>query len=72
MFFSGDAMTKKDKAFLRGLANLIDAHKASFYYTTSDDGIHISLDGREVYVGWFFEGDESAKLRAAATDKGQP
>jgi hypothetical protein len=65
-------MTDKDKAFLLKLADLLDEYKASFSYTTSDDGIHVSLDGREVHVGWFFQDHEADRLRAAATTKGRP
>ena len=48
-------MTDGDREFLLKLADLMESHKASFCYTTRDDGIHVELDGCEVFIGWFFE-----------------
>ena len=59
-------LTDKDREFLLKLADLCDEHKAEFGYTTSDDGIHVSLDGREVFRGWFFEASAAHELREAA------
>jgi hypothetical protein len=59
-------MTDKDREFLLKLADLMEDHKASLRYTNRDDGIHIDLDGREVFLGWFFQDDAPAELRAAA------
>jgi hypothetical protein len=53
-----------DKEFLLKLAALCDEYGAGFGYTTSDDGIHISVDnGREVFVGYMF--DPAKELREA-------
>lgn len=38
---------------LSTLLKLIKEEKIELYYTTSDDGIHVGVDGEEVFVGWF-------------------
>jgi hypothetical protein len=58
-------LTDSDKEFLRKLADLCEQHKAEFRYTTSDDGIHIALGGKDVFRGWLFEGEAAGELRAA-------
>jgi hypothetical protein len=57
---------EKDREFLLKLADLCEEHKASFGYTTSDDGIHVELDGRKVFCGWFFQDSGPTELRTAA------
>lgn len=47
-----DTMTRRQKNFLRRLAELIEQHDASLTYTTDDDGIHIEVDGVLVFVGF--------------------
>jgi len=41
-----------EKEFLKKLATIIKEYDATFYYTIDDDGIHIDLAGKEIYVGW--------------------
>jgi len=43
--------------FLEKLAILCDEYNAQFDYTTDDDGIHINVEGKEVFIGFL---DESA------------
>lgn len=48
-------MNMRAQQFLLDLAELIEQHGgADFYYTTSDDGIHIKLDGdrEDCFVGF--------------------
>lgn len=59
-------LTDKDREFLLKLADLCEEYMADFGYTSQDDGIHIDLDGREVFVGWISQGSGPAELRAAA------
>ena len=56
-------MNERDKEFLLKLADPCEEYDASFDYTTDDDGIHISVDGREVFVGFLI--DASKELRKA-------
>lgn len=51
--------------FLEELAQLCEKYKAAFGYTTDDDGIHIELDGEEVFAGYLFEETAAEELRAA-------
>lgn len=59
-------LTNKDREFLLKLADLCDEYKAEFEYTRDDDGIHISLDNRYVFCGFFMFNRGPAELRAAA------
>jgi hypothetical protein len=38
--------------FLEQLFKLLEENNAAIYYTTDDDGIHISKDGEDVFVGY--------------------
>ncbi len=42
----------RSQEFLTKLACLCEEYNATFSYTTSDDGIHIAVDGTEVFFGW--------------------
>ena len=44
---------KRERAarLLLRLAALCDEFGAGFTYTNADDGVHISIDGEDVYVG---------------------
>ena len=44
-------MDETKSKFLKEFLEFCKKHKAEFYYTTDDDGIHIAVDGVEVYVG---------------------
>jgi hypothetical protein len=57
-------ITNNNKEFLSKLADLCEQHKAEFSYTSSDDGIHITLAGKEVFRGWLFESSAAGELRA--------
>ncbi|PCI54210.1 MAG: hypothetical protein COB36_11000 [Alphaproteobacteria bacterium] len=54
-----------ENEFLEQLAQLCEQYKASFSYTTDDDGIHIDLDGKEVFCGWLYQEGAAAELREA-------
>ena len=58
-------MTSSKKEFLRRLADLCEQYKATFEYTSNDDGIHIELDGKEVFADFLFS-DPANALRNAA------
>ena len=47
--------------FLLELAALVKKHEATFAYTNDDDGIHISVKGQEVFIG-FLEQDAAEIL----------
>lgn len=51
--------------FLEELACLCERYKASFSYTTDDDGIVIYLDGKEIFCGFIYDSDAAELLRAA-------
>jgi hypothetical protein len=40
---------------LTELALLIAKYKATIFYTTDDNGIHIEADGEEVFVGFLHD-----------------
>jgi len=58
-------LTDGNKEFLSKLADLCEQHKAEFSYTSSDDGIHITLAGKEVFRDWLLEGSAAGELRDA-------
>lgn len=49
--FKGKGRTSAEDV-LNGLAAMVYGAGASFRYTTDDDGIHIALNGKEIYAGW--------------------
>lgn len=53
---------KTDQAtFLLELSSLLKKNRATIEYTNDDDGLHISVAGEEVFVGFLFgesAGDE--------------
>ena len=57
--------TEKQKEFLNKLADLVEQYDASFEYTTDDDGIHISVEGDEVFGDFLHCQDAAELLRAA-------
>jgi len=59
-------LNNKDREFLLKLADLFEEHKAELRYTTSDDGIHVDLDGREVFRGFFIKDHAAKELRRVA------
>lgn len=58
-------LSHRQKDFLLRLADLCDELQAEFSYSNEDDGIHIELDGTEVFAD-FLSGDAGKALRAAA------
>jgi hypothetical protein len=58
--------TQKEKEFLEKLAGLIDAYNAKLEYTIDDDGIHISVDEKEIFADFLHCSDASDLLLAAA------
>lgn len=38
--------------FLQKLNELLGEYKAEITYTNADDGLHISIDGKEIFTGW--------------------
>lgn len=55
--------TPRAKEFLAKLAILLDEYDASLGYTTDDDGIHVQVQGTEVFVGHLTDG---SALRVAS------
>lgn len=63
------ATTNKDAGqFLLKLAALCEEYRAEFSYTTDDNGVHITLDGQEVFVGFLVDGYAVNDLRTAAAN----
>lgn len=58
-------LSTKQKQFLLKLADLCDKYQAEFSYTNEDDGIHIAVDGVEVFAD-FLSGDPGKSLRFVA------
>lgn len=53
---------------LEKLADLMEEYRAEIRYTTRDDGIHVTVDGCDVFVG-FIDGDSGPdELRQAAKE----
>ena len=61
---NGEPLSERERKFLGLLADLCDEYKAEFGYTNYDDGIHISVDNEEVFVGHLLH--PAQELRAAA------
>ncbi len=55
-------LTPHEKEFLTKLADLLDEYDASLTYTTGDDGIHVALQGTQVFAGFM---DDTDELRTA-------
>jgi hypothetical protein len=55
-------MKTDQKVFLLELSSLMKKYRATMQYTNNDDGIHISVDGQEVFVGFLFDDDASENL----------
>lgn len=52
-------MNEQAKAFLSALADLLEQYRATIFYTTDDDGLHIDMDGgTEVFVGFLSDTEE--------------
>lgn len=54
-------MTARQKEFLLKLADLIEEYTAEISYTTDDDGVHVVVDGRDIYHGF---GPDPQEMRA--------
>ena len=54
-----------EKEFLTKLADLLDEYDASLTYTTNDDGIHVELQGTEVFVGFMQDTDDLRQATGA-------
>lgn len=54
------------REFLQRLASLCNQYEATLRYTTADDGIHIEVDGAEVFAGYLDERPAVQLLEAAA------
>jgi hypothetical protein len=37
---------------LRALADVYEKYNVDLRYTSEDDGIHIRIDGKDIYNGW--------------------
>jgi hypothetical protein len=66
-------MNEQLQNFIRDLAPVLGKHRASLYYTTADNGVHVSLDGsfRGVCLGFVMDGKspEIERLLALANAK---
>lgn len=56
--------------FLLKLADLTEQYNATFSYNRDDDGIHITVDGKLVFVGFMF--DPATELREAVAYERRP
>lgn len=54
----------KEREFLTKLADLCEEYNAGIGYSWRDDGIHIEVDDKEVFVGWLHN-QPWTKIRAA-------
>ena len=45
-------MVSDDSQFLTKFHELINEYKATLHYTVDEDGIHISVHGREIFKGF--------------------
>lgn len=62
---------KADHAiFLLELSSLLEKNKATIEYTNDDDGIHISADGEEVFVGFLYDNSAGKNLYLNVIKKG--
>jgi hypothetical protein len=57
-------LTRKREEFLTKLADLCEQYNAGFFYTIDDDGVHISIDGDDIFVGHLM--DPVTEMRVAA------
>lgn len=46
---------KEKAAVLKELANMVKKYNLDIFYTNMDDGIHIEIEGEDVYSGLFSE-----------------
>jgi len=53
-----------ENEFLTKLAKLCKKYDATFDYTIDDDGIHINLADKEIFIG-YLERDAAEELRKA-------
>lgn len=61
---------KSPTYFLLKLAQLCEDYKATITYTSSDDGTHIRVDGKDIFVGYLDDHDAATVLRKAISDRG--
>lgn len=59
-------MVSKRENFLIELAVFLDRYDADFHYTTDDDGVHFTIEGKDVTAGLF--GRESLKKLIESLD----
>lgn len=46
------SMTNRQQEFINKLVSLLGEYNVEIFYTTDDDGLHLSMDGEEFYVSW--------------------
>ena len=51
-------MNEQLQNFVRDFHAVLQKHNASLYYTTADDGIHVSVGGQEINLGFDVSADE--------------
>lgn len=54
-------MNSTQIGFLLDFAALCDKYKPDFFYTTEDDGVHIVVDGAEVFCGYSINAESVKK-----------
>jgi hypothetical protein len=53
----GNFSDENSNEFILEFTALIKKHKACIYYTRNDDGVHIDIDGEDVFTGTIEQGD---------------
>lgn len=51
--------------FFESARNIMRDYQVDFYYTRDEDGLHISMDGNDIFVGHTDHGDTAETLRQA-------
>ncbi len=57
-------LTERQRQFFLRFADLCEEFNVDISYTSYDDGIHIAVDGEEVYVGWDCDANGFRQLAA--------
>ncbi len=60
-------MDERDREFINKLADLMEEYRVEMFYTTDDDGIHIEIDGADVFQGFLTGKSRIAQLRDEAS-----
>jgi hypothetical protein len=59
------------EGFLSNLADLLAMYDAGISYTTADDGVHIEVDGQEIFAGFLDHPHGASELRKRVAELGE-